>query len=301
MIKKRQVWRNSGFIEWEKATIHVLSHALSRGSAIFDVLRVNETEAGPAAFRLSEHLDRLFYSAKLLGMKIGYSKEEIQKAVLETAKMNALSQGLIKIMAYWSEETILKLVPDAELDIDIFAIPDAVESPSQDKLLSRACISKWRKIPPECSPVKAKACAHYLNGMLAHADAQSRGCDIPILLDENGFIAESAIKALFMVQDGILITPNQGWTLKSITRQTIMEIAYGEGIDVDERPVRAKEFPAMDECFASGSAHMVQAIGQVDDHVFKGAPGPLSMRISELCQKVVTGKLERYKKWLTYI
>jgi branched-chain amino acid aminotransferase len=301
MYAGNKVWRNGEFIAWDQATVHVLSHGFSRASAIFDVFQVYETSDGPAAFRIDDHMDRLFYSAKLLGMKLAYSKEEIKHAALETVRENRIGQGLVKIMAYWSEQAILKLVPDAELDLDIFSIPEAISQGFPHKAPIKACISKWRKIPPESSPVKAKACAHYLNGMLARADAKRKGFDIGILLDTRGFVAECSIETLFMVQNNVLITPNLGWILKGISRQTIIELARDDGVEVDERPISTEELFTADEIFTSCTPSKVQSVGQIDNHFIKDTPGPFSVKISELCEDVVKGKNSKFKKWLTYV
>ncbi|MFH1079694.1 MAG: aminotransferase class IV [Pseudomonadota bacterium] len=301
MTTRDKVWRNGEFIAWDQATVHVLSHAFSRASAIFDFFKIYETDDGPAAFRIDDHIDRLFYSAKLLGMNLAYNKERIKQAALETIKENKVRQGFVKIIAYWSEEAILKLVPDADLDIDIFAISEKEREPFPHRNPIKACISKWRKIPPECLPVKAKACAHYLNGMLARADAQREGFDVGILLDTRGFVAECSIETLFMIQNTVLVTPNLGWILKGISRQTILEIALDDGIEVDERPIAEKELFTADEIFTSTTPSRVQAVSQIDGHIFNNAPGPLSVRISKLCAEVVQGKIPKYNKWLTYV
>lgn len=301
MTNGDKVWRNGEFIAWDQATVHVLSHAFSRASAIFDVLKIYETADGPAAFKIDDHIDRLFYSAKLLGMNLAYSKERIKQAALETVRENRIRQGLVKIIAYWSEEAILKLVPDAELDLDIFSIPEAESESFPHRNPIKACISKWRKIPPECMPVKAKACAHYLNGMLARADAQRLGFDIGILLDTRGFVAEGSIETLFMIQNNVLVTPNLGWILKGISRQTIIEIARDDGVEVDERPIAKEELFTADEIFTSTTPSRVQPVGQINDHILNNTPGPLSVKISKLCDDVVKGKIAKYNKWLTYV
>ena len=180
-------------------------------------------------------------------------------------------------------------------------IDDSGNPDIEEKSLTKASITKWRKIPPECSPAKAKACAHYLNGMLARADAQSRGFDVGILLDTNGFVAECSIEALFMVKNKVLVTPNLGWILRSITRQTILEVARDEGIEVDERPITRDELMTADECFIACTSDKVRPIGLIDDYVVENAPGPFSVQISKLCKEIVQGNDPQYNKWLTYI
>lgn len=299
MSTGRKVWRNGKFIDWDQATVHVLSHAFSRASAIFDFLGIYATDHGPAAFRIDDHIDRLFFSAKLLGMKLSYNKDGIRKGVLEAVRENEIKQGFVKIIAYWSEEAVLTLVPHSELDVDIFTIP-AEENDCLQRAPIKACISKWCKIPPDCLPTKAKACAHYLNSMLARADAQSRGFDIGILLDMRGFVAESSIETLFVIKDGVLITPNLGWILKSVSRQTILEIAHSDGFEIDEGPLSREELLNADEIFTSTTPSRVQTVCQIDNRILD-APGSLSKRISALFADVLKARAPQYKKWLTYI
>ncbi|HHC24769.1 MAG TPA: hypothetical protein ENK58_05050, partial [Desulfobacterales bacterium] len=167
MNDKRKVWFNGDLIPWEKATVPLLSHGFARASAIFEVFGIHEGPDGPAAFRMDKHLRRLMNSAQSLGMKMAYSAEEISEAVAETVRVNDMGRGLIKMMAYWSEEAIIHLVLESKLDLAIFAIPDSEELKLDNAQPISACLSKWRKIHPETVPVSAKACSNYLNAYLA--------------------------------------------------------------------------------------------------------------------------------------
>jgi branched-chain amino acid aminotransferase len=204
-------------------------------------------------------------------------------------------------MAYWSEQSMLNLVLESALDLDIFALADSDGLDLDDTRPLKACITQWRKIPPDCTPVEAKACAHYLNGMLARADARRRGYDIGILFDTEGFVAECSIEALFVVCDSVLLTPPLGRILRSITRQTIIEVAHEEGIEVEEGPINRERLFSANEIFTSATSAKVQPVGQLESKMLVETPGPHSTRLIQLCKEIVQGGISRYKKWLTPI
>ena len=160
MNNDSKVWLNGELIPWREATVPLLSHGFSRGSAIFDVFGIHEGPDGLFAFRMDEHLKRLMKSAELLEMEIAYSTEEIIDAVTETVRANDIGRGLVKILAYWGEEAIIKLVLESKLDVAIFAVPDSEELGMDNTNPISACLSKWRKIHPETVPVAATHVEH---------------------------------------------------------------------------------------------------------------------------------------------
>ncbi len=155
MSNNSKVWLNGNLIPREKATVPLLSHGFSRGSAIFDVFGVHVGPNGPMAFRMDEHIKRLLKSAELLGMKMAYSAEEIVEAVKTTVNANHLGRGIVKMLACWGEEAVIKLVLDSKLDLAIFTIPEDEELALDKPRPLSACLSKWRKIHPETVPVGA--------------------------------------------------------------------------------------------------------------------------------------------------
>ncbi|MBW2443354.1 MAG: aminotransferase class IV [Deltaproteobacteria bacterium] len=219
MNNNLQVWLNGELVARRDATVPILSHGFSRGSAIFDVLGVHPGPNGPMAFRLDDHLKRFTNSAAFLEMELRYTTGEIIEAVKATVKANDIGRGIIKILAFWSEEVITELVLNSRLDVAVFAIPESEELVLDKKHTISACLAKWRKLHPETVPVGAKACANYLNGYLARKDAVSRGFDIGILLGTDGFLAEGSIESVFIVKEGVLMTPPLGRVLSSITRR----------------------------------------------------------------------------------
>jgi branched-chain amino acid aminotransferase len=295
--QERKVWRNGKMILWEKATVHLMSHSLTRGSAVFEVLAVYPTSRGPAAFRLPEHCDRLFRSAELLGMEIVQSKEEIIQAVVKTVRVNRISQGFVKIVGYYSEETFSISVSNPRLELSIFAI-SAEEFRKHATSSISVCLSRWRKLHPETVPVEAKVAANYLNGMLARQDAQRRGFDLGVMLDTHGFLAESSVESVFIVKDGVLMTPPLGLILSSISRRSVLEAAPTAGIKVAERPIRRQEVLEADELFTSSTSRRVMPISRIEDRVLKEAPGPVTRKLLTLIDAICNGKEKRYKHWL---
>jgi branched-chain amino acid aminotransferase len=296
MKEKGKVWLNGDLIPWEKATVPILSHGFSRGSAIFDVFGIHEGPEGPVAFRLDQHLNRLMKSAELLGMEMAYSTEEIAKAVAKTVKANAMGRGLIKILAYWGEEAVLQLVLDSKLDLAIFAIPESKELGMGNAQPISACFSKWRKIHPETVPVAAKACSNYLNGYLARRDANSRGFNVGLVVGTDGFVAEGSIESIFLVKDGVLKTPPLGRILSSITRMSILEAAPHIGIPVSEEAILPEALATADEIFTCHTSTKVSPVNRFEDRILE-APGPVTKKVMKLMEGILNHSDARFKRW----
>ena len=296
MKEKGKVWLNGDLIPWEKATVPLLSHGFSRGSAIFDVFGIHEGQDGPVAFRLDRHLSRLMKSAELLGMEMAYTKEEIAEAVAKTVKANKMVRGLIKILAYWGEEAIIQLVLESKLDLAIFAIPESNEPGLGKAQPISACISKWRKIHPETVPVAAKACSNYLNGYLVRKDANQRGFDVGLNLGTDGFLAEGSIESVFLVKDGILKTPPLGRILSSITRMSILEAAPRAGIPVSEEAILPEALFTADEIFTCHTSIKVSPVNRFEDRILE-APGPVTQKVMTLMQNILNHSDARFKHW----
>jgi branched-chain amino acid aminotransferase len=291
-----QVWFNGKLIPRHAATVPILSHGFSRGSAIFDVLGIHPGPQGPMAFRLDDHLKRFMKSAELLGMELAYSSEEITEAIKAAVKANSLGRGIIKIVAFWGEESIIQLVLDSKLDVAVFAIPESEELVLDKKQTLSACLSKWRKLHPETVPVGAKACANYLNGYLARKDAVSRGYDIGILLGTDGFLAEGSTESVFIVKEGVLMTPPLGRILASITRLSILQAVPEIGIPIVERPITVDELFAADEIFTVHTGTKIEAVARFEDRQLE-APGPVTQRVLHLIDDIMQFKDERFMNW----
>jgi len=281
---------------WEKATVPILSHGLSRGSAIFEVFGVHPGPEGPMAFRMDKHIDRLFHTADCLGMTIAYSKEEIMQAVSEAVRVNKIGRGLVKIMAYWSEEAIISLVLDSDLDIAIFAVSEGNGLTLDSAEPLKACFSKWYKLHPLTVPTTAKACAYYLNGMIARKSAMEKGFDIGILRHTDGFVAEGSIESVFIIKDGIIKTPPLGNILSSITRMSIIEAAEAEGLTVSQELIPSEVLFEADEMFICHTGSKIMPIKQFEDRQLP-APGPVTERLLAIIGSITSFKDDRFVHW----
>jgi len=296
MIQKGKVWLNGTFIPWEDATVPLMSHGMSRGSAVFEVFGTHVGPEGVMAFRADEHLKRLRTSLDLMEMSIRYSDEEIMAATSKVVEANRMGRGLIKILGYWGEEAIIQLVLRSPLDVAIFSIPATQELALDSVQPIAACMSRWQKLHPRTVPVEAKACANYLNGYLARKDAQDRGFDVGLLAGTDGFLAEGSIEAVFLVRDGVLITPPSHRILRSITRQSILEAARLEGIPAREEAVRPDALLDADEIFTSHSAIKVCPVGRFEDRLLD-APGPVTRRMMQLMDDITQFRDDRFAHW----
>jgi branched-chain amino acid aminotransferase len=296
MNSDRKVWLNGNLIPWREATVPLLSHGFSRASAIFEVVGVHVGPKGPMAFRMDEHIKRLMQSARLLGMELAYSAEEIMEAAKATVQANSLGRGLIKILAYWGEEAITKLVLESKLDLAVFAIPESEELGLDDTKPISACLSKWRKIHPETVPVGAKACSNYLNGYLARKNANSRGFDIGIMLSTDGFLAEGSIESVFIIKDRVLKTPPVGRVLSSITRMSILQAAPMIGIPCRENPITADELFTADEMFTAQTSKKVATVARFENRDLQ-APGPVTKQMMKLMDDIIHFKDDRFTDW----
>ena len=296
MNYERKVWFNGNMIPWKDATVPLLSHGFSRGSAIFEVFGIHEGPNGPMAFRMDEHIKRLMKSTQLLGMEMAYSTEEIVEAVAETVKANRMGRGLIKMLAYWGEEAIIQLVLESKLDLAIFAIPASEELGLDSTQPITACLSRWRKIHPDTVPVEAKACSNYLNGYLARKDANERGFDVGFLLGTDGFLAEGSIESVFLVKDGILKTPPLGRILSSITRLSILQAAPIINIPTSVEPILPEELFTAEEIFTSHSGIKFSPVARFEDRTLQ-TPGPITMQLMELMNNILNFSDDRFSEW----
>jgi len=296
MESKPDVWINDKILPWEDAHVPILSHGLSRGSAIFEVFGTHQGTSGTAAFRMDMHLKRLMQTAKLLGMELKFSAQEIADAAAKLSATNKLGRGIVKIIAFWGEEAIINLVLKSKLDVAIFTIPASEElGLDQNKTIS-VCISKWRKLHPETVPAQAKACANYLNGFLIKKDAIDRGFDLGVSLGTDGFLAEGSIESIFFVKDGVLKTPPLGKILESITRDTIIHLAKDNGIVVEETILKKEDIYEADELFTSHTGIKVSPVNRFEDKKLI-APGPVTTRVKKLMEDVLAFQDNRYIHW----
>ena len=300
MLENHIVYINGEFVAWQQATVHIMSHSFGRGSAIFEVISFHTTDSGPVIFRLEEHIKRLFKTAELLDMKLPLSPAEFCAAAAGTVKRNQLNQGIIKIICYYSQFSIEVIPPPKPLDVSIFALDpaqDLSEGFRKDPSTT-AGISKWRKLDPQTVPVRAKAAANYLNGMVARIEAGKRGFERAIMLDTQGFIAEGGTESIFLVKDGQLMTPALGTVLAGISRMSILQAAEVNGLQTYEGRLEPELLYEAEEMFFSCSPLKVWPVRQFEDRMLPDVPGPVTQKVAALMDDIVSGKDARFKDWL---
>lgn len=300
----KSIWMNGQLTPWQDAKVHVLSHALHYGTGVFEGIRCYNTTQGPAIFRLREHIERLFFSAKIHRMKIPYTIEEIESAIFETIKENELEACYIRPLVYLGMDSLSVHPGNCPVEVSIATWPWAAylgEGALQKGI--RATISSWRKFHSSMMPTCAKATGQYINSVLAVQDAVSKGYDEAILLNINGEVAEGSGENLFMVKNNTVITnPENDSILNGITRNSAIQIIKQLGFDLIERSISVPELFCADELFFTGTAAEVTPICEVDHRIIgAGKMGETTQKIQELFFDVVNGRSDDFKDWLTHI
>ena len=298
MQETQFIWMDGSFVSWKDANVHILNHSLHYGSAVFEGIRFYETNNGPAIFRLKEHVERLFNSAATLNMKIPFSKEDIEKAIIETVKVNKISSGYIRPLVYHGYGKMGLSLKGAPINVSISCWPWGAylgEKPIKVK------ISDFIRIHPKSSLMSAKISGHYTNSILAGEEVRSKGYDEALLLDYKGDIAEGPGENFFIVKNNVIITPPLGSILPGITRDSIIKIAHDLGIKFEEKPLKPKDAYNADETFFTGTAAEVTSIESIDDKKLKEPPGKVTSKLKSCFDEIVKGKNKKYKNWLTFV
>ncbi|KES13732.1 MULTISPECIES: branched-chain amino acid transaminase [Snodgrassella] len=297
------IWFNGNLVEWRNAQTHVLTHTLHYGMGVFEGVRAYETQNGTAIFRLQDHTKRLFNSAKITGMHLPFTMEEINQAHIEVVKANKLASCYFRPMAFYGSNK-LGVAPDQnDVQVIVAAWPWGAylgEEGMQKGI--RVQISSFTRHHPNITMIKAKANGNYMNSIMANTEATRNGYDEAIMLDSNGFVAEGSGENIFIVNDGKLYTPALDAALDGITRRTVMAIAADMNLTVTEKHITRDEVYCADEVFFTGTAAEVTPIREVDGRVIGcGSRGTLTTEIQQRYFDIVHGKNTKYESWLTYI
>lgn len=298
-----KIWFNGQLIEWRDAKTHVLTHTLHYGMGVFEGVRAYETAEGPAIFRLQEHTKRLFNSAKILGMKLPYTQDEINQAHIDVVKANNLHSCYFRPMAYYGAAK-LGVAPQADdVQVILAAWPwGAYLGEEGMKRGIRVRVSSFTRHHPNIHMIKAKANGNYLNSILANTEATRDGYDEAILLDAQGYVAEGSGENIFVGNEGRLYTPALDVALDGITRKSVIAIAEEMGLPVIEKRITRDELYAADEVFFTGTAAEVTPIREIDNReIGIGERGPITTEIQQRYFDIVEGKNPAYRHWLTYV
>lgn len=285
-------------LDWGDAKVHVLAHALHYGSGVFEGIRFYKTDKSPAVFRLKEHIERLFYSADAIKMKIPFSVDEVVNACLEIIRVNKIESGYIRPLAIYGYGKMGLNPKGAEVNLIIAIWPWGAYL---GKDLAKVKISKYIRLHPKSVIADAKVTGHYVNSILASQEVLAEGYDEALLLDYEGNVAEGPGENIFAVKDGKLITVPAGNILRGITRDSVIKIASDLGIEFVEKVMNKDDLYKADELFFTGTAAEIQPIGQLDDKIINnGKIGDITARIKSIYSDTVHGKIEKYHNWLMY-
>ena len=297
--KTDKIWMDGQLVNWDDAKIHVLTHTLHYGSGVFEGIRAYPTSRGAAVFRLTDHMRRLHDSAMLLHMDLPYSVEELVEATKETIRANRLDSCYIRPIAYLGYgEMGLNPLP-CTVNVSIAAWPWGTYLGAEGLEHGvRMKISTWRRMDPNINPVAAKGTGIYINSSLAKVEAIHGGYAEAILLNTTGSVAEATGENVFVVKNGILLTPPlSAGALEGITRDSAMTIARDLGYEVREQNLLRTDLYLADEAFLCGTAAEVVPIREVDDREI-GQPGEITRKIQETYFAAVHGEVEKYTDWL---
>lgn len=296
--KTEKIWMDGELVPWDEARVHVLTHSLHYGSGVFEGIRTYAAADGPAVFRLTDHIQRLFDSAKLIMMTIPYTRDEIVDACKLIVRESGLDSCYVRPIAFlgYGEIGLNPLPCDVNVSIAAWPWGSYLGEESLEAGV-RVQVSSWRRMDPNINPVAAKGTGIYINSSLAKVEAVKAGYDEAIMLNTQGFVAECTGENVFIVKDGVVMTPpTSSGALAGITRDSIMTIARDRGIPVEERQLLRHDLYLADEAFLTGTAAEVVPIRSVDDREV-GEPGPITRKIQEVFFAAVRGEVDRYKDW----
>ncbi|AJC93179.1 branched-chain amino-acid aminotransferase [Campylobacter subantarcticus LMG 24377] len=304
MIRAKKIWMDGKIIDFEDAKIHVLTHSLHYGNAVFEGTRAYKTQNGLAIFKLKEHTKRLLESAKITLINSPYSQEELENAQIELLKANNFQSNVyLRPLIFLGDGTMGVYHANAPVRVAIAAWEwgaylgeEGLEKGIKVK------ISSFARNSVKSSLGKAKASANYLNSQMAKFEAIEAGYEEALMLDEEGFIAEGTGECFFMIKDKKLITPPNDFSLKSITQDTVLKIAHDLGISIVRQRISRDEVYVADEAFFTGTAAEITPINNIDARIIgNGKRGELTTKLQNAYFDVVYGRNEKYASMLTYI
>lgn len=295
------IWMNGKLVPWNEANVHVLTHGLHYGTAVFDSMRCYETELGPAIFRNADHLQRLLRSAELYYMPVPYTLEQLRDATHEVVLRNGLRSCYIRPIIHRGYGTMGLNPLEASVEVVIACWEwGAYLGEAAKHQGVRAKVSSWRRISAASLIPHAKASGQYLNNVLAKIESLKAGYEEAILLDEGGCVSEGTGENIYIVRDGEIHTPAQHDSiLDGVTRRALIQIATDLGLSVRERSIARAELYLADEVFLSGTAAELVPVREIDDHVIgAGERGEVTKLLQEAFEAAIYGRSERYREWL---
>lgn len=297
------IWYDGEMVDWREANTHVLTHTLHYGLGVFEGVRAYKTDKGTAIFRLAEHTDRLFNSAKILGMNMPFDKATLNEAQKAAVRENKLESAYMRPMVFYGSEamgisakTLSTHVIVAAWSWGAYMGDDAIKNGIRVKT------SSFSRHHVNVTMCKAKANGNYMNSILAHQEAQQDGYEEALLLDVDGFVAEGSGENIFIVRKGKIYTPDLTSALEGITRDTIVQLAHENGYEVIEKRITRDEVYTADEAFFTGTAAEVTPIRELDNRAIgNGSRGPITEQLQSQYFDIVHGRSAKHLDWLTLV
>lgn len=301
--ESKKIWMDGKFINWADANVHVLTHTLHYGTGAFEGIRCYKTKSGSAIFRLREHVDRLFDSCRILNIEVPFTPARIEKAIIETVRVNKLKECYIRPIVFIGYGAMGLYTKGNPVKVAIAAWPwGAYLGEDGIKNGIRVKVSSFARLHVNVTMTKSKTCGDYVNSTLAKSEAVNCGYDEALFLDTNGYVSEGTGQNIFIVREGVLLTPPLPSILEGITRKSIMEMAQKQKIKVREVNLTRDEVYIADEAFFTGTAAEVTPIREMDGRVIgSGKPGPITKKLQKQFFKIVKGETSAYKSWLTSV
>ncbi len=299
-----KIWMNGKLVPFKNAKVHVLTHALHYSTSIFEGIRCYDTPEGSAIFRLPEHVDRFFNSAKAYSMKMPYSKKKISDGIINTVKASKLKQCYIRPLAYYGYGTMGLTPTNNKVDVSISCWEWKMGESKAGKFSGARCkISKWIRIDSKSQPMQAKSAANYSDAALARMEALNAGYDEAIMLNNKGHVAEGSAENIFVVKNGKITTPPlDADILNGITRDSAIKLLKSNKIKVIEKNLRINDLLKADEIFMTGTAAEVKSVTRVNKtKIGSGKMGDITKELQESFMDTVMGRNKKFRSWLKFI
>jgi branched-chain amino acid aminotransferase len=298
-----KIWMDGELVDWDDAKVHVLTHALHYGTGVFEGIRAYETSNGAGIFRLTDHIRRLFRSAAIYMMEIPFGLDELVAAAKETVRVNGLKSCYVRPIAFhaYGEMGLNPLFAPISMAIAVWPWGSYLGDECLENG-ARLLISSWRRPDPNAFPTQAKATGQYINSGLAKVEAIKAGYDDALMLGPDGTVAEGTGENLFIVRDGVLMTPPESsGILLGVTRDSVIQIAKDAGYETVERKLLRPDVYTADEAFLTGTAAEVTPIREVDGRILaSNGRGPITKEIQQTYFAAVKGDIDRYERWVEY-
>jgi branched-chain amino acid aminotransferase len=304
LTKTEKIWMDGELVDWDDATIHVLTHSLHYGCGVFEGIRAYPTSQGPAVFRLTDHIKRLFDSAKIFMIDVPFTEDQIVAATKETVAASGLEQCYIRPLVYlgYGEMGLNPLPCPVKVSIACWPWGAYLGDEGMQKGV-RMKISSWQRHDPNAMPPAAKGTGMYINSSMAKIEALKAGYDEAILLSPQGYVSECTGENLFVVRHGQIITPPlSAGALEGITQNSVLSLARDLGFETHVGNILRSDLYTAEEAFLTGTAAEVVPIQSVDDRlVGDGKPGPMTLALMESYGAAVRGELDAYKDWNEHV